>query len=43
VIVCTHAQTQAAILAAKIIDVAQLSAAAEMGEQIATGLHMGVY
>jgi multimeric flavodoxin WrbA len=43
VIVCTHAQTQAAILAAKIIDVAQLSAAAEMGDQIATGLHMGVY
>jgi multimeric flavodoxin WrbA len=43
VIVCTHAQTQAAILAAKTIDGAQLSAAAEMGDQIATGLHMGVY
>ena len=43
VIVCTHAQTQAAILAAKTIDVAQLSAAAEMGDQIATGLQMGIY
>jgi NAD(P)H-dependent FMN reductase len=43
VIVCTHAQTQAAILAAKTIDGAQLSAAAEIGGQIATGLHMGIY
>ncbi|WP_397592884.1 flavodoxin family protein [Sphingorhabdus sp.] len=43
VIVCTHAQTQEAILAAKTIDNVDLSAAAEMGEQIATGLQMGIY
>ncbi len=42
-IVCTHAQTQEAILAPKTIDFAHLSAAAEMGEQIATGLQMGIY
>jgi hypothetical protein len=30
-------------LAAKTIDGAQLSAAAEIGGQIATGLHMGIY
>ena len=42
-IVCTHAQTQEAILAPKIIDLAHLSAAAELGEQIATGLQMGIY
>ncbi|MBJ7526678.1 MAG: flavodoxin family protein, partial [Sphingomonadaceae bacterium] len=43
VIVCTQAQTQAAILAAKTIEVAQLSAAGELGDQIATGLQMGIY
>ena len=43
VIVCTHAQTQEAILVPKTIDLAHLSAAAEMGEQIATGLQMGIY
>lgn len=43
VIVCTHAQTQEAILAPKTIDLAHLSAAAEMGEQIAAGLQMGIY
>ena len=43
VIVCTHAQTQAVILSPKTIDVAQLSAAAEMGDQIATCLQMGIY
>ena len=43
VIVCTHAQTQEAILAPKTIDSADLMAAAEMGEQIAAGLQMGVY
>ena len=43
VIVCTHAQTQEAILAPKTIDSADLMAAAEMGEQIAVGLQMGVY
>jgi hypothetical protein len=29
--------------AAATAEVAQLSAAAEMGDQIATGLHMGIY
>lgn len=43
VIVCTQAQTQKEILAAKIIDSHHLSAAAELGEQIATGLEMGIY
>jgi hypothetical protein len=41
--VCTHAQTQEAILAAKTIDKVDLSAAAALGEQIATGLQMGIY
>ena len=43
VIVCSHAQTQEAILAPKTIDSADLMAAAEMGEQIAAGLQMGIY
>ena len=43
VIVCTHAQTQEAILAPKTIDSADLIAAEEMGEQIAVGLQMGIY
>ena len=43
VIVCTHAQTQEAILAPKTIDSADLIAAEEMGEQIAVGLQMGAY
>lgn len=42
-IVCTHAQTQEAILAPKTMDSADLMAAAEMGEQIAVGLQMGIY
>ena len=42
-IVCTHAQTPEAILAPKIIEDVHLSAAAELGEQIATGLQMGIY
>ena len=42
-IVCTHAQTQEAILAAKTIANVDLSAAAELGEQIAAGLQMGIY
>lgn len=41
--VCTHGQTQEAILAAKRIDGLHLSAAVELGEQIATGLQMGIY
>jgi hypothetical protein len=43
VIVCTHAQTQEAILAPKTIDKLDLLSAAELGEQIATGLQMGIY
>jgi multimeric flavodoxin WrbA len=43
VIVCTHAQTPEEILAPKIIDGAQLLAANHLGEQIATGLQMGIY
>lgn len=43
VIVCTHAQTKEEILAAKFIDGIHLSAAAEIGEQLATGLQMGIY
>jgi len=42
-IVCTHAQTQEAILAPKTIDSADITAAAAIGEQIAAGLQMGVY
>lgn len=42
-IVCTQAQTQKQILAPKIIDDRYLSAAAELGEQMATGLQMGIY
>ena len=42
-IVCTHTQTQEAILAAKTIANVDLSAAAELGEQIAAGLQMGIY
>ena len=43
VIVCTQAQTQKEILAAKIIDSHHLTVAAELGEQIASGLEMGIY
>ena len=42
-IVCTHAQTPEAILAPKTIHVADQRAAADLGEQIATGLLMGIY
>lgn len=42
-IVCTHAQTPEAILAPKIIEDVHLSAAGDLGEQIATGLQMGIY
>ena len=42
-IVCTHAQTPEAILATKHIDAVDLEAAAGLGEQIATGLQMGIY
>ena len=43
VIVCTHAQTPEAILAQKHIESVDLSAAFSLGEQIATGLQMGIY
>ena len=42
-IVCTQAQTQKQVLAPKIIEARYLSAAAELGEQIAAGLQMGIY
>ena len=42
-IVCTHAQTQEAILAPKTINEADQKAAADLGEQIATGILMGIY
>ncbi len=43
VIICTHAQTPEAILAPKIIARVDLARAATLGEQIATGLQMGIY
>ena len=43
VIVCTHAQTKDEILAPKTIEGAHLSAAADLGKQLATGLQMGIY
>ena len=42
-IVCTHAQTSEAILAPKTMNEADQQAAADLGEQIATGLLMGIY
>jgi len=42
-IVCTHAQTPEAICAPKDIDHAFTDAAATLGEQMATGLGMGIY
>ena len=42
-IVCTHAQTSEAILAPKTINEDDQQAAADLGEQIATGLLMGIY
>ena len=42
-IVCTHAQTTDAILAPKTIHEADQRAATDLGEQIATGLLMGIY
>ena len=42
-IVCTHAQTPDAILAPKTINEDDQRAAADLGEQIATGLLMGIY
>jgi multimeric flavodoxin WrbA len=42
-IVCTHAQTPAQILAPKQIAAAELQRAAELGEALATGLALGVF
>lgn len=42
-IVCTHAQTPEAILAPKTINEADQKVAADLGEQIAMGLLMGIY
>jgi multimeric flavodoxin WrbA len=42
-IVCTHAQTPEAILAPKTMNEADQREAADLGEQIATGLLMGIY
>ena len=42
-IVCTHAQTPDAILAAKVIGEADLAAARELGAAMAEGLALGVF
>lgn len=42
-IVCTHAQTPKAILAAKVIGQMDLNAARDMGAAIAEGLALGVF
>ena len=42
-IVCTHAQTPEAILAPKTMNEADQQAAADLGEQIAAGLLIGIY
>jgi multimeric flavodoxin WrbA len=42
-IVCTHAQMPAQILAPKQIAAAELQRAAELGEALATGLALGVF
>lgn len=42
-IVCTHAQTPEAILATKVIEQADLSAARDLGAAMAEGLALGVF
>ena len=42
-IICTHAQTPEAILAAKIIGAADLARCADVGEALAAGMAMGVF
>jgi multimeric flavodoxin WrbA len=42
-IVCTHAQTPEAILAPKVIEEAELSAARDLGAAMAEGLALGVF
>ena len=43
IIVCTHAQTAAAILASKVIGNDELARCSELGTTIAAGLTMGVF
>ncbi|MDB5448637.1 MAG: flavodoxin/nitric oxide synthase, partial [Phenylobacterium sp.] len=43
VIVCTHAQTPEAILAAKTLSAEELEPCAELGQAMAAGLAMGVF
>ena len=43
VIVCTHAQTQEAILSPKRIDEAYLKNARDLGAAMAAGLALGIY
>jgi len=42
-IICTHAQTEEAILAAKVIGESDLARCAEIGATLAAGLAMGVF
>ena len=42
-IVCTHAQTTEAILAAKVVPAAELARGEELGAAFATGLAMGAF
>ena len=42
-IVCTHAQTPAAILAPKVVDARALQSCEELGEALASGLSLGVF
>ena len=42
-IVCTHAQTPEAILAAKTIGAAELKRCEEIGAALATGIALGVF
>jgi multimeric flavodoxin WrbA len=42
-IVCTHAQTPEAILAAKHLSAAELAPCAELGQALAAGLALGVF
>ena len=42
-IVCTHAQTPAAILAPKVIDAAEIARCEELGATIAAGMAIGMY
>ena len=43
IVVCTHAQTPEAILAAKVIAADDLSRCEELGAALAAGLAMGIF